>query len=262
MTDIGTLGGPDAVMAWQNARGQIAGDSYIDETPNATTGMPTVHPYLWTRGKMRDLGTLGGAFSQTNWVNDTGHVVGFASLPGEEFVHPFLWDGARLRDLGTLGGNFGLAFHISAAGHVVGLATTTDDATAHAFLWRDGKMTDLSGASSPDCTVAESLNDHDQVVGHNCDESSARFWTGGKEYDLNSLVGPTDVQFTEALAIDNLGRIVAAGLLPDGNQHMFLLTPTSGALPAASTRRTGHRSGVRDLLQRSLAPFRHFTSVR
>jgi probable HAF family extracellular repeat protein len=252
MTDIGTLGGPDAVMAWQNARGQIVGDSYTDATANETTGIPTLHPYLWTRGKMRDLGTLGGAFSQTNWVNDAGQVVGFASLPGEQFVHPFLWDGARLRDLGTLGGNFGLAFHINAAGHVVGLATTTNDAALHAFLWSQGEMTDLSGATSPDCTVAESLNDHDQVVGHTCDETTALLWSGGKEYDLTALTGATNVQLTVAVTIDNQGRIVAAGRLPDGNQRLFLLKPKGESLTDASTRRRGgHPSRMHALIRRS-----------
>jgi probable HAF family extracellular repeat protein len=257
MTDIGTLGGPDAVMAWQNARGQIVGDSYIDATPNETIGIPTTHPYLWTRGKMRDLGTFGGTFSETHWVNDAGEVVGFASLPGDEVFHPFLWDGAALRDLGTLGGNFGLAFHVNAAGHVAGLATVPDDRTAHAFLWRHGDMTDLSGAGSPDCTVAESLNDHDQVVGHTCDETTALLWTGGKQYDLASLTGPTDVQLTVAAAIDNQGRIVAEGLLPNGNKRLFLLEPTGGALTAAGILRRGrHTAGVRALMRRSTRPRR------
>jgi probable HAF family extracellular repeat protein len=253
MTDIGTLGGPDAVMTWQNARGQIAGTSYTNATPKEITGMPTLHPYLWTRGKMRDLGSFGGAMSETNWVNDAGEVVGWSSLTGDESFHPYLWDGARLRDLGTLGGSFGAANHNNAAGRVVGWATVTDDETAHAFLWKHGEMTDLSGAASPDCTVAESLNDRDQVVGETCDESSALLWTGGKEYDLASLVGSTDVQFTEAVTIDNGGRIVAKGRLPDGNQRLFLLQPARGALPARSTFRRGrHASGVRGLMRRSM----------
>lgn len=126
---------------------------------------------------------------------------------------------------GTLGGGDGAANHVDAAGRVVGWASVAGDATAHAFLWGKGEMTDLSGADRPDCTVAETLNDHGHVVGETCDESAALLWTGGRQYDLASLVGPTDAQLTEAVAIDDRSRIVALRLLPDGNQRLLLLTP-------------------------------------
>jgi uncharacterized membrane protein len=103
MHDLGTLGGPDAL----NERGQIAGDSYTNDTPNTTgiggfcppVGTPTTDPFLWTDGHMRDLGTLGGTASVTSWLNDSGEVVGQDYLAGNQACRPFLWNGQRLIDL-------------------------------------------------------------------------------------------------------------------------------------------------------------------
>ena len=41
-------------------RGQIVGGSYINQTPNATTGIPTIDPFLWEHGRMIDRGEIKG----------------------------------------------------------------------------------------------------------------------------------------------------------------------------------------------------------
>jgi len=227
MRDIGTLGGPDAVAATMNARGQIAGDSYINNTPNPVTNLPTSHPFLWADGHMRDLGSLGGSQSQTAWLNDRGQVVGQSNIVGDQFAHPFLWDGRTLRDLGTLGGDFGNAITINEDGDVAGWAGTFGNKTAHAFLWKRGELTDLTGSHNPSCTFAEWINERDQVVGGSCSDGTALLWRDGREYDLNNLVGPTDIHLAEAAFISDSGEISAVGLLPNGDQHVFLLRPTN-----------------------------------
>ena len=259
MHDLGTLGGPDATVATQNASGQIAGDSYVNNTPDPVTGVPTTHPYLWADGHMRDLGTLGGTQSITTWLNDRGEVVGSSSLRRNQVNPAYLWTGTRLRDLGTLGGTFGLAWYVDDAGDVVGWSTPAGDHTVvHAFLWRHGTMTDLNDPASTTCSLAESVNAAGTVVGGSCD-GRALIWSGGHQYDLDTMVGPTNVQLTEAAYINARGDIATIGVLPDGDQHVFVLQPTGSQLAAPTSRlstrtATKAHSGFRPCLADPLLP--------
>jgi len=53
MADLGTLGGTMGFATAINNRGQVVGQSNM-------AGDQTAHPFLWGRGKLKDLGTLGG----------------------------------------------------------------------------------------------------------------------------------------------------------------------------------------------------------
>lgn len=44
-------------------------------------------------------------------------------------------------------------------------------------------------------------------------------WVHGHQYDLNTLVGPSNVDLTVAQSINDRGQIVALGQLANGNQH-------------------------------------------
>jgi probable HAF family extracellular repeat protein len=85
LQDIGTLGGPDSIPGpgCTNERPRsIVGTSYTSFTPNADTGVPTQHPYLWENGKMTDLGSLGGTLTFGQCANNRGDVIGESTLPG------------------------------------------------------------------------------------------------------------------------------------------------------------------------------------
>jgi probable HAF family extracellular repeat protein len=227
MTDLGTLGGPDTIQNNMNEQGQVAGWSYTNDIVNATTGLPTVDPFLWENGHMRDLGSLGGTFGVVNWLNDRGEVAGQSDLPGDQSFAPFLWDGRRMIDLGTLGGDFGSATSVNQRGDVAGWSALPGDQSFDGFLWRHGKMIDLPPAGGAPSAFPNSINDLDQVVGNENDadgnEIIAALWSGSHGYDLNTLVAPNHMQMISADYINDQGDIVGHGVLPNGDQRMFLL---------------------------------------
>ena len=251
MTDIGTLGGPDAVSTTLNARGQIIGQSYTSSTANPATGIPTLDPFLWQNGRMQDLGTLGGTIGNANWLNDAGEVVGHSDLAGDQESRPFLWKNGNMRDLGTLGGRSGFASWVNDRGDVVG-ASQTSGQNFHGFLWHHGMMIDLPPLGGAAQAFGNAINDRGQVVGTEDDASfnelAAVLWVGGHGYDLNTLVAPSALQMTSAFYIDDQGDIVGHGVLPDGSQRVFLLSANpSVPLPRAATvARPLPTSGLRD----------------
>src|SRR5262249_22325322 len=99
MRNLGTLGGPDAAAFNVNNRGQVTGGSYTNNIPNATTGFPTLHPFLWESGRVIDLGTLGGTAGGPIALNNRGQVLGISNLAGDQSSDLFLWENGKLIDL-------------------------------------------------------------------------------------------------------------------------------------------------------------------
>jgi probable HAF family extracellular repeat protein len=122
--------------------------------------------FIYRRGSMRDLGTLGGPLSGANDISLNRRVVGYADTAHGE-RHAFLYgsDG-RMRDLGTLGGTFSEATAISPDGTVIVGNSTTAAGELRGFVYIKGKMLDLNSLIPHVGLVvdAQDVNDAGQIA--------------------------------------------------------------------------------------------------
>jgi len=159
--DLGNLGDSidDSWATAINDKGEITGMSDL--------GNSTSHAFLWTQNDgMKDLGTLGGAYSRAGGINNATEIVGFANLPSGP-RRAFLWTRTTgMKDLGTLGGTSSSATKINNRGQVVGEATLPDE-TSSAFLWsKTGGMLDLRKHVPAKWVLltGQDINDAGQIV--------------------------------------------------------------------------------------------------
>jgi len=207
----GTLSAATAI----NGSGQIAG-YYYDRQYSA---------FIWTKGKLHDLGTLGGPpYIVTYGINSLGHTCGSSLIKSGLYglEHGFIWTGGKMKDLGTLGGNYSSARGINTTDQVVGYAYLSNG-VFRAFLYTGGAMIDL-GTLGGDYSYANSINEASQVVGSAALPANARFhaflWNGsGPFLDLGDLGDIT----SEALALNSraslvVGQATVPGSAPSPNR--------------------------------------------
>ena len=196
--DLGTLGGNQSLAATVNNRGQVVGgaaNTIPDEFSMFGWGTQT-RAFLWQKGTMSDLGTLGGSDAFAIFVNQRGQVAGVAytnSTPnlatGVPTQDPFLWENGKMSDLGSLGGTLSFVNAFNNRGQVAGESNLAGDLTSHPFLW-DGKTLKDLGTLGGSFGFATSLDDLGEVGGgaRTPDEVLHAFlWTNGVMKDLGTI---------------------------------------------------------------------------
>ena len=94
MTDIGTLGGNNSNALWINDSGQVVGNAQLPDG--------THHGFVWSAGRMTDIGTIGGdPCSNAFYINARGQVVGTTADCHGTILHSFVWENGTFTDLGA-----------------------------------------------------------------------------------------------------------------------------------------------------------------
>jgi probable HAF family extracellular repeat protein len=240
IVDLGTFGGNFSGAGAVNNKGQVVGwaltskpdpFSLILVSIGGLGSGPQTRAFLWQKGHMRDLGTLGGLDAMAGLVNDRGQVAGVSytnedpnPTTGYPTLHPFLWENGKMIDLGTLGGTVGGPIAINNRGQVVGMSNLAGDQIYDLFLWDNCKLTDLTTQSSGGTLLAaNAINDKGQIVGGASfpgRDFDAAVWQNGILTDLGTLDGDC---FSIAWAINSHGQIVGTSFSCDsGRPRAFL----------------------------------------
>lgn len=219
LQDIGMPPGyVSSIATGVNSKGEVAGWSVKGR--NLVDSRATTHAFLYSRGRMSDLGTLGGRDSKATSINESGDVAGWSSIPDSSH-HAFRYRGGKLEDLGTLpGGTFSAAYAINNRGLIAGAAEAPKQ-LVHAVIWRGGAITDLGTLPGGMRSRALALNEREEIVGFSEAEGAethAFLYANGRMQDLGSL-GNDPVR---ANAINNRGQIVGASGINSFARHAFL----------------------------------------
>jgi probable HAF family extracellular repeat protein len=216
--DIDNVTGRQSAANGINNAGQATGSLSTGACPPRMPYTPAclgnTHAFLYTGSGLKDIGTLGGTYSEGTSINDRGEIAGISTV-GNGATHLFLYTQGHMRDLGTAAGQTFASAVLNDRGDI--LASTAGSGSVGAsYLYRNNKFFKLPFPGS-------GINNSSLIVGTKpaATGSRAYLYFHGISIDLNELVDSSLPLLTSAGGVSNNGKIVVKGV----NGQLYVLTP-------------------------------------
>ncbi len=212
-----------------NDAGEVVGTGYLTSE--------NFHAFLYSSGKMKDLGPPGAYQSSAVAINASGQIIGgyyiSAAKSGE-----FLITNGKMTTLPVPpGASAAAAFGINDEGEIVGSIFFASGAPSHAARFANGSWTDLGAIAGASASRATSVNQSGAIVGTAFFAQTQYhppkpgkhvpfMSTASGPVDLNTLIpAGTGFILTDSVAINGLGQILCNATNSAGAQHAVLLKP-------------------------------------
>jgi probable HAF family extracellular repeat protein len=160
-------------------------------------GTTQARAFVWEKGVLQDLGTLGGPDAYAFTISESGKIAGTSyisnnpsPITGVPPTHPFLWDRGKIIDLGSYGGDISGVWNVNNKGQVVGYMFFPGDQTWRAFFSDNGVLIDpgdLGGKGSYLGWLTEAGDAAGGSFTTNNQFVHVTLWTKGHLYDLGLL---------------------------------------------------------------------------
>lgn len=182
MQSLGVLPGYHISYALDiNEKSQIVGYCV-----NLLTGAERA--FLWDKGALTDLGTLGGDYSRAYRINKAGLIAGTSRTDGQGNERGFVWQRGRLTALQGPFGNYSTrATALNDQGYIGGMAYDANSNTSF-VMWRNGRLVWHSGG----------------VAARPVEDMNAKRWCVGERY-VSLVANPRRIQNLFPVAIDWYG---------------------------------------------------------
>src|ERR1022692_1049868 len=266
-TDLGTLGGPNALSYGPDGREEMAITSEISKTDPLGEDFCGFGSHLiclgaFWNGTMTPLPTLGGANAIAWTLNNRGQLAGVAENATKDKLckspqvldfEAVIWGPGQgqIQALPTLSGDtVGFAVMINDLGQAVGSSGTCDNAAVgvqgvfygpHAVLWDNGSVTDLGNLGGVMNNVATAINNRGEVVGSSDlpGDTSAHGFLWTKDAGIQDIGALGADVMAAPIWINNNSQVSGGSCDDMGNCRAFLwqkkvMTDLNTLIPADS----------------------------